>query len=470
LQNNDEHAAIALNRFGLGARPGDLELLVRHADAARDWLLAQAEQGPGLPADLRALPATPSIAAELRSLRIADRARKKAASPSAADIKQYGKTVRKHYLEQSQARYRAAATTDRPFAERLVHFWANHFAVSVDKQPLPALAGAYEIEAIRPHTNGNFADLLLAAVAHPAMLMYLDNARSIGPTSPLGQRASRRGSKRSVGLNENLAREILELHTLGVDGGYDQDDVAGLARIITGWSIGGAGERGRFAEGEPGRFEFRENIHEPGAKTVLGRRYADDGYEQGVAVLKDLAVHPSTASHIAEKLARHFVGDQPPPRLIERLATAWRENDAELAPVYRTLVESPEAWTPGPQKYKSPHDFVVSSLRALEHAPDDARSIVGALDLMGQPAWRPGSPAGWPDTADEWGGADALYKRIEWSGTVASVVGDRVDPVALADAVLGASLATSTRNWIGRAESREQGLALLLASPDFQRR
>ena len=240
--------------------------------------------------------------------------------------------------------------------------------------------------------------------------------------------------------------------------------------MLTGWSIGGDIGNGRFAEGKPGTFEFRDNIHEPGAKTVLGQVYREQGVNEGIAVLRSLASHPATAQHIATKLARHFVADDPPATLIDRLAQTYLEHDTELRPVYEELIRSPEAWQTQSSKYKTPHEFLVSTLRALDHEPENSKFIIGALDLMGQAPWRPGSPAGWPDTADEWGGADGLYKRIEWSNTVAGIVGNRIDPAELGDAVLGATLSADTRRWIQRAETREQGIALLLASPDFQRR
>lgn len=458
-------AVIANNRFGLGARPGDLN----RRDDAEDWLLEQVRSRATPDAAVRALPGTPEVLAEVQALRREQR-RASGASTEAPDIVQrYGRTVRAHYLEQTTARYATAAATTRPFRERLVHFWANHFAVSADKQPIPAIAGLFENEAIRPNVTGRFAELLIAVERHPAMLLYLDNAQSIGPNSTLGKLARRRG-RRNLGLNENLAREILELHTLGVSGGYSQDDVVALAKAITGWSMGGAGERGRFAEGTPGTFEFRENIHEPGAKTVLGKRYADAGLDQGAAVLRDLATHPATARHLCGKLASHFVADEAPTELVDRLTKAWLDSGGELLPVYEALVLAPEAWGDTDRKYKSPHDFVVSTLRALDRVPEDSRFVVNALDLMGQAPWRPGSPAGWPDTAAEWGGADSLYKRIEWSNSVARLTGNRVDPVALGDAVLGGSFSAHSRTWISRAESRTQGLTLLLASPDFQRR
>jgi uncharacterized protein (DUF1800 family) len=462
-------STIAANRFGLGARPGDLQKIDRNAQA---WLLEQLQGPSRQPSELRKLPDTADVLAEVQDLR---RERRKMRNtpddePAPDIVKAYGRTIRKHYLEQTGARYRVAASTDYPFFERLAHFWSNHFAVSADKQPVPALAGLYENEAIRPNITANFAELLIACEQHPAMILYLDNQRSIGPDSILGRRANRARRERTVGLNENLAREILELHTLGVDGAYTQEDVTTFAKVITGWSIGGAGENGRFAEGKPGTFEFRDAIHEPGTHNILGQRYSQEGVSQGEAVLRDLAVHPSTARFITTKLARHFVADEPPQALVDALTATWLETGGELAAVYETLIRAEVVWLRPLSKYKTPHDFVVSTLRAFDHVPDETRFVVAALDLMGQTPFRPGSPAGWPDTANEWGGADALYKRIEWSNTVSRLVGSRVNPVDLGDAVLGATFSANTRKAISRAESNVQGITLLLASPEFQRR
>lgn len=462
-------SAIAANRFGLGARPGELEKVDRDP---RGWLLDQLAGPSRRPPEISDLPPTSEVLVEIQELRRDQRQMRTTANdePAPDIVQAYGQVVRRHYLEQTNARYRHAARTDVPFHERLVHFWANHFAVSADKQPMPAVAGLYEKEAIRPNITGNFADLLIACEQHPAMITYLDNQRSIGPNSTLGKRANRFQRERSIGLNENLAREILELHTLGVAGGYTQNDVTTFAKVITGWSIGGANDEGRFSDGTPGQFEFRERIHEPGSHTVLGRRYSQSGVDQGEAVLRDLAIHPSTARFLATKLVTHFVADTPPADLVDRLAATYLEHGGELTPVYEALVGADDAWTVTHSKYKSPHDFVISALRAFDHVPDDTRFIVGALDLMGQPPYRPGSPAGWPDTAEHWGGADALYKRIEWSNTVARLAGPRINPLDLGDAVLGPAFGAATRKAISRAESDIQGMTLLLASPDFQRR
>ncbi len=459
---------IAANRFGLGARP---EELGRIDKAPKTWLLDQLAGPSRLASEFRDLPSSASALVEVQEIREMQRNAGQAADdePAPDVVQKYGKTIRQHYLEQTDARFRAAIQTDFPFHERLVHFWANHFAVSADKQPLPAIAGLYENEAIRPNLDGKFAKPLLAVESHPAMIVYLDNQRSIGPNSTLAKRASRRRSGPTIGLNENLAREILELHTLGVDGGYSQDDVRSFAHVITGWSVGG-GNRGRFKAGTPGEFEFREAIHEPGKQTILGNAYEQDGMKQGMAVLNDLAMHPSTARFIATKLARHFIADNPPSSIVNNIADVFMESGGDLPAVHRAVVESEAAWSTVFPKYKTPQEFVISTFRAFDRVPDNGRFVVGALDLMGQTPFRPGSPAGWPDTADAWGGADALYKRIEWASAIGRLAPPGTSPVAIAETILGPALGDHTKTSISRAESAQQGLALFLVSPEFQRR
>ncbi len=461
---------IAANRFGLGARPGEL---ARIDGNPRGWLLDQLQGPSRLPVDIRPLPDTASVLLEVQEARQMQREAKQAAEsdrPARDVVKKFGSLVREHYLSQTNARFRTATDTDYPFHERLVHFWANHFAVSADKQPVSALAGLFENEAIRPNLGGKFYDLLLAVEKHPAMIIYLDNQRSIGPGSILAQRANRRRRDQQFGLNENLAREILELHTLGVDGGYTQQDVTTFAKVITGWSIGGSSSRGRFSDGVPGTFQFRDNIHEPGRQIILNRSYKESGLKQGEAVLRDLATHASTAKHLATKLVRHFVADDPPEKLVAKIAAVFLDSGGDLPTMHAALVNSSDAWQSTFGKYKTPQDFVISAFRAFDRVPDDGKFIVGALDMMGQTPYRPGSPAGWPDTAQHWGGADALYKRIEWSNTVARYAGASVNPLELGDAVLGPALGDHTRTAISRAESVMQGTTLLLVSPEFQRR
>ena len=377
-----------------------------------------------------------------------------------------------HYRAQVLARAQSAATTDRAFAERLVYFWSNHFAVSADKGAVFGLAGTLENEAVRPHVNGRFIDMLTAVEQHPAMIAFLDNQYSVGKDSDAARKAERRFAagqpQRQFGINENLAREILELHTLGVNGGYTQADVTSFAQIITGWSIGGG--RGRLAGGAPGQFYFRENLHEPGAKTFLGKTYNQSGRAQGDAVLADLARHPSTAHFIATKLARHFVADDPPAPVVDRLAKAFLKYDGDLPHVYAALIDSPEAWQAEAQKFKSPQDFVFSSLRSLNVSPQRPEEVVRSFELLGQRQYTPGSPAGWPDSAKSWDGADALMHRVLWASQLAARFDAGTDPLALATSSLGSYARGETLTALRRAASSAQALALLLMSPEFQRR
>jgi uncharacterized protein (DUF1800 family) len=286
----------------------------------------------------------------------------------------------------------------------------------------------------------------------------------------------RRNRGRELGLNENLAREILELHTLGVDGGYTQADVAEFAKVLTGWSVGGTLGEGRAAlarlggdGGRPGEFHFRAAIHEPGDKTILGVRYRERGVEEGEDVLRALSLHPKTASHLATKLARHFVADDPPAKLVERMASAYLDSDGELASVYRALIEAKESWREPLAKFKTPHDFAISTYRLLGFVPENLQPVTAFLTQAGQRPYTPGSPAGWPDTAASWNGGDALLKRVEFAAAAGRRIGDRIDPTTRAGEALGA-LGEHTTMSIRGAESGAQGLTLLLASPEFQRR
>ena len=306
------------------------------------------------------------------------------------------------------ARTASALQTSTPFVERLVHFWANHFAVSVDKLLVIGLAGGFEADAIRPHVLGRFQDLLLAAVRHPAMLLYLDQARSTGANSMLARRASmpQEGGR---GLNENLAREILELHTLGVRTGYTQNDVTELARALTGWTLPGEQALG----GGQSTFRFIQAMHEPGTRRVLGRDYPDSGEQQANAILRDLAMAPQTARHIATKLASHFVADEPPPALVQRLSDTYLRTQGDLSSVYRELASSPETWAQRKGKFKAPWDWTISSLRALGRREIAPTQVTNLMNQMGQPVWRPGSPAGFADLDATWAAPDALLRRVE---------------------------------------------------------
>jgi uncharacterized protein (DUF1800 family) len=469
-------AEIAVLRFGLGARPGDLAAA---ASDPRAWLTAQIG-GPAQLAGNTPLAPSDQIFTEVLAARDErqEMKRETTAQSATVDTPAAGATAAAafnpvrdaylpHYRAQVLARAQSAALTARPFAERLVHFWTNHFAVSADKGAVFGIAGTLENEAIRPNVNGRFADLLAAVEQHPAMIAFLDNQYSVGKDSELARRAPDQ-PKREFGINENLAREILELHTLGVNGGYTQNDVTSFAQIITGWSIGGG--KGRLAGGTPGRFYFRDNLHEPGAKTFLGKTYADDGRRQGEAVLADLARHPATAHFIATKLVRHFVADDPPPAAVERVAHAFRKSGGDLPHVYAALIEAPEAWDAKMRKFKTPEDFVFSTLRALNVSPRQPEEVVRSFDLLGQRQYVPGSPAGWPDTSKSWDGSDALMHRVLWASRAASRYERGIDPVELAASSLGAYARPETLTALRRASSSSQALALLLMSPEFQRR
>ena len=380
------------------------------------------------------------------------------AAPQAADAKpkQQPGMPQQIYLEEARARLDNALNAELGFAERLVWFWSNHFCVSADKGQVRPLCGAFEREAIRPFIAGKFADMLLAVETHPAMLLYLDNARSLGPNSVAGLRQGK-------GLNENLAREILELHTLGVRTGYSQADVTSFAKVITGWTI--------TPPKQPengGDFVFNARMHEPGPQHVIDRDYDDNGIAQGRAVLARLAVHPATAKHIASKLARHFVSDAPPQALVDRLAKRFIDSGGDLKAVSRELVIAPEAWDAPRTKMRRPGEWLVGALRSTGIAPSDVRPLVQAQNLLGEPLWRPPAPNGFSDDSAAW--MDGLAQRLDISNQFARRTGDLIDPQAVAEASFGPLLSKDTQEALARAESRQQGVALLLMSPEMQRR
>jgi uncharacterized protein (DUF1800 family) len=378
--------------------------------------------------------------------------------------------ARRVALDDLAVRVNVAVASPAPFIERLVHFWSNHFSVSVGKPGTQFEVGPHEFTAIRPHVLGRFSDLLKAAVLHPAMLLYLDQFQSLGPNAPFQQRrAVRANPQRPRGLNENLAREILELHTLGVDGGYSQADVTEFARALTGWTVPGIGRVGRFAEDQPSGAAFVALAHEPGARTILGKRYPAGGPEQAIRVLDDLAAHPATARHIATKIARHFAGDTPPESLVARLEADFLKTGGDLASLTRALIAAPEAWTPGPVKFRSPFEWFIASLRLSGVERLEPQRITRVLTELGQPAWRAPSPAGYDDLAASWAGPDALFRRVELAERIAQGA-PAEDVLARAEAAFPDALSDSTRTMLTRAESGRQALALLLVAPEMMRR
>ena len=437
-------AFIALNRFGLGAAYGDLD---RVAGDPSGWLTDQLGRPVRLPAELADLGPGSDHARDLVNA-IQDKSVLK---------EQFRKEARALYLKEVGQRTLAAIHSKTPLIERLTHFWSNHFTVSISGKPVVAvLVGAFEREAIRPHVTGRFHDMLRAVVGHPAMLIYLDNATSVGPNS-------RGGRARDKGLNENLARELLELHTLGVDGGYSQADVQEFAKILTGWSVG------RPKSDDAGQFRFHRIIHEPGDKTLLGKRYREDGMAEGEAALADLARHPATARHVATKFARHFIADQPPSAAVDRLARVFHDSDGDVGLLTRAVIALAEAWADPLAKVKSPQELVTSALR-LTTFDGDTDKLVGSLALLGQTPFAAPSPAGWPDDAAGWIGPEASLQRIEWSMALAQRLPRDLSPMALADATIAPVAARDTLQAIGRAPDSREAIALLFASPEFQRR
>ncbi|HVJ52599.1 MAG TPA: DUF1800 domain-containing protein [Aliidongia sp.] len=446
-------AIIAAARFGYGAGPNGSNA----GTNPRQWLKAQLAR-PARPPALDGLPSSAEQAVAIFELRKERQQAKQAGE--LADAKQEMSPERmeqrQRYLAEIAARLSAATDSETPLIERLSIFWANHFTVSGVRPIVRPLVGSFEREAIRPHVTGKFEEMVLAVVRHPAMGLYLDNAVSVGPNSRVGARRDR-------GLNENLGRELLELHTLGVDGGYTEEDVRALARILTGWSIG------RLKDPDPGHFHFYEPIHEPGPKTLLGHTYPENGEGEGLAAIHDICRHPSTARHIATKLARHFIADQPPPGAVEKLAASFRESDGDLRHVTETLIDLPEAWSLYQQKVKTPWDLVVSAAVATGSALP-VQQAAGWLNRLGQPVFMAPQPSGWPDDAASWVGPEAVLRRVEWCQSFADRFQDQVDPLMLANYAIGDSLSPDAHQAAERAESRSAALALLLASPAFQRR
>jgi uncharacterized protein (DUF1800 family) len=485
-------AVLALNRFGMGPRPGSIAAIEADPRAA---LIAELDR----PLLLAAAASLPSSAKAYRTVADANAKRaarakqaqqeaKKKQQMAAASVMAEGQNEgqgqgqgqtqgqdgqdvaemaarkaadavpdpgRPIYLEEAKIRSEAALASEIGFAERLVWFWSNHFCISANK--IQSMSGAYEREAIRPHVLGRFNDLLQAAEGHPAMLFYLDNLGSMGANSIAG-------INRSRGLNENFAREIMELHTLGVRSGYTQDDVISFANVLTGWTLippGNDPERG-------GEFTYNPRLHEPGGQTVLGKLYDQEGVEQGRAVLRDLAAHPATATHVATKLARHFIAEMPPPSLVEQMAKTFRDTDGDLKEVAKTMVSAPEAWSEPPSKLKRPGEWVVGMVRATGITQVDPTRLTAGQELLGEALWRPPAPKGYSDDEASW--IDGVGRRLDVANNFAEREAGKADPQDIIENVFASMVSSEVKQAVNRAESRQQALALLFMSADFQRR
>jgi uncharacterized protein (DUF1800 family) len=456
--------AIAAHRFGLGARPGE----IAHAsENPKAWLLNQVS-GPApqpQPADGQPFDNAGKLVSEeedYKILKFMEKGNKQKGIKKSAAKKAAGGNIRRHtYMREMTARLALGFTTDRPFAERIVRFWSNHFTISTQRHKVVLFAGDFEREAIRPNITATFEDLLFAVCMHPAMQIYLDNWHSIGPHSPAG-------SKRSKGLNENLGRELMELYTLGVDGGYTQADVIAMAKLLTGWGI---------YDGRSSGFGFFQQRHEPGRIALRGKSYAP-GWEGSVAAIRDLARDPATARNISRKLAAHFISDNPPKDSVARLQKAFIETHGNLRALYETIVKDPAAWTPQQKKMRTPVEYVTAAQRLVgwpshgdqERQERHARRIIAAVRLMGEVPFAAPSPKGWPDTADAWSGSDGLLDRIEWAKNFGEELGGNFNAGAVAEMGLGPLLRPATKTVMARASNPGEAIALLLASPEFQRR
>jgi uncharacterized protein (DUF1800 family) len=504
MARDSQAALMALNRFGLGARGGASGDLINAASDPRGFVKADLNRPSCARLEMPGLQPTSALAqaafahqAEAKAAREAakgnsptvmagsekptateggtdseskpldnrsmdSRVMEKPATQAneAAPAGKPVNVIQKTFRAEALARLQRALMADSGFAERLVTFWSNHFCISAAKGELARIwAGAFEREAIRPHVLGRFDEMLVAVERHPAMLFFLDNQQSLGPDSRAGQNRNR-------GLNENLAREIMELHTLGVGGGYTQEDVTSLARIITGWTF--AGRQGQL--GTPGTFVFNANAHQPGSQTLLGKTYPDTGLSQGEIALAEIARHPSTAKFIATKFARHFVADDPPPELVARLHEVFLKTDGDLLALATALVDSDEAWRGSLTKIRSPYEYLVATGRLLGQIPEEPSRYLGGLNLLGQPLWSPSGPNGFADTNSAWAAPEGMKLRLDIAAQVASRLGDNTDPRELLELVAADASSSETRRTIERAESRQQALALLLMSPEFQRR
>jgi uncharacterized protein (DUF1800 family) len=459
----------ALNRFGLGARSAEAG---RISDP-RGWLRSQlGGSAPSITAPEIASPT--SIAQALRAVR--------AAGQDQANRQEARRRLVAIAVAESRACLAQRTSSDRPFVERLVAFWSNHLCVSAAaKLQVAPLAGSYEREVIRPHVLGRFEDLVLASARHPAMLIYLDNFQSIGPDSLGAKRA--RGTRAQRGLNENYARELLELHTLGVDGGYAQQDVQELAKALTGWSIGGLNDasdpalmgRRRATIGGPAAggddrmsFAYRPLLHEPGARTIVGKRYDDEGAGQGEHIIRDLCRHVSTARFVATKLVTHFVSDAPPASAVDRVARVFRESEGDLRAVSAALIDLPEAWSPDTRKFRTPQDWLVAVLRAFGQQQVGEREVA-VLRQLRHPLWSPASPKGFGDSMQEWADPDSLLNRAELARTLTRrFTGGQVEPRALLGTIDVADAAPLRPLLADTSITSAERVALAIAAPDFQ--
>lgn len=450
---------LGLARFGLAPLGRE-----RTRETARAALLADLGDYRGVDPRFGELPSTRDTLSALVATRTIIRAQKATMEAGAApldaaklaDLKAVA-SERTSLEDELRTGLRIARDQRTGFPERLAFHWANHLTVSQDKGKVKWAIGAYAREVVRPHLLGRFEDMLFAATTHPSMLYYLDNAGSIGAGSPVGLRGKR-------GLNENLARELLELHTLGVDGGYTQTDVIGLAKILSGWSVD-------LKPDSPtcGTTIFDPRRHEPGPKILLGRTFADAGRDELGEAVRFLVAHPATAYNVARRLVGNFLSDPAPPAVVDAVAKRFRDTRGDLGAVTRTLVDIDAMWTTPPAKLRPPIELLYVADRALGAYPSPP-SLVVAMQAMGQPFLRAPSPQGWAEENDAWLSSDGIKSRLDWAAQIGTNAADRFPDAVVKDAVAAGALSRDTAHAIRGAETRDQALALLLMSPELQRR
>ena len=485
---------LAAIRFGYGLRPG--EESPRDAEALLAQLDQAAKRKPRFPRE--GAGGRRETASRVMSLRAAESKAAKDGKPNESIRKETQKEALQIYRQDAMARLAQAILSPFGFHERLASFWTDHFSTSALKSlPMRMVVPLYEAEAIRPNLAGSFANLLKAAMLHPAMLIYLDQSDGAGMDAPAGRPGGR-------AVNESLGRELLELHTLGAGSGYTQEDVRAAALILTGLSV----DR-RALE-----VVYRPRISEGGSISLLGEVYEDDeaGSQDHLRMLEDLAMNPMTAEHVCRKLVIHFVADEPPADVVAAMTAAWAETEGDLKAVYRAMLGHPRAWSDPGQKIKRPFEFVVSGFRAVDISDKDLSRLLdemddddqeddgpmrkalkmasstaaradakqraarandltlAALQRMDQPIWQPPSPAGYADLASVWLSPGQLSERIAWARLMAGRFGQRRDPGTFLDAALGDAAGQNTRDVIAQAPNTNHAIAMVLASPEFNRR
>jgi len=448
-------ASIATNRFGLGAKPNEITYA---ASDPKKWLIIQLNAKPILEFDT-SLPNSEQIGLKLEELRQEKREFKKQAKKNKNKVKQTQKSVGKKYHRQIMRKLatdtlKQSILSNNSLNWRLLDFFSNHFSISTKSPIMAAIGPTLEREAIAENLLGKFEDMLLAVTKHPAMLLYLNNEKSFGENS--------RAGKKGKGLNENLAREILELHTLGVNTGYSQIDVIELAKGITGWSVA------RPKKDKQSGFKFRAYGHEPGDRKLLNKTYKNNGVEQGEMMLIDIARREETALHLCTKLVIHFIKDKPDQNLVLKMKKTWMKTQGDIKQVIITMINAQESWHEAPQKYKTPREHLVSTYRALGKSKFNERSLYYSLFNLGHKPLNAGSPAGYSDFIQDWDGASALMSRIDWASKISAKF--KGNTKSIMKSALDDSISEHSYKMVVRAESKKQAATLLIMSPEFIRR